>query len=246
MTWNTGTPAGTDSIRDGDNSIREMKVDLQTALTTEGIFPGGAPSTPIFRWKPPTGTEAARPASDAALIGRIYINTTTGRIERDNGTTWDEVATKIPAGVTLPFAGTSIPGGWLYCNGQAVSRTTYSALFSAIGTAFGTGDGSTTFNVPDLRGRFIRGQNDSSGNDPDAAGRTASGTGGATGDNVGSYQADGNLAHTHNVSGVAGNTVNADGASGGFSNAFITVATTSSGGNEARPKNVNFKHIIKY
>lgn len=60
-------------------------------------------------------------------------------------------------GIVLPFAGATAPTGWLLCNGQAVNRTTYAALFSALGTAHGTGDGSTTFNVPDLRGEFIRG-----------------------------------------------------------------------------------------
>lgn len=59
-----------------------------------------------------------------------------------------------PAGFQLPWPGdsTSIPEGWLFCNGAAVSRTTYRRLFDVIGTAYGTGDGSTTFNVPDLRG----------------------------------------------------------------------------------------------
>lgn len=54
------------------------------------------------------------------------------------------------------FARNTAPSGWLACTGQAVSRTTYSSLFGVIGTAFGGGDGSTTFNVPDLRGRFLR------------------------------------------------------------------------------------------
>ena len=59
-----------------------------------------------------------------------------------------------PVGTVADFAGTAIPTGWLLCYGQAVLRTTYTALFQAIGTAFGTGDGSTTFNIPDGRGRF--------------------------------------------------------------------------------------------
>jgi len=60
----------------------------------------------------------------------------------------------IPTGSLVMWAGTAPPvGGWLLCDGSAVSRTTYAALFAAIGTAYGTGDGSTTFNLPDLRGR---------------------------------------------------------------------------------------------
>lgn len=63
----------------------------------------------------------------------------------------------VPAGAVMPFAMSSAPSGWLAANGAAVSRSTYSALFAAIGTAHGSGDGSTTFNLPDLRGIFVRG-----------------------------------------------------------------------------------------
>lgn len=58
-----------------------------------------------------------------------------------------------PTGVVLPFAGSAAPTGWLVCDGSAVSRTTYASLFSTISTSFGAGDGSTTFNLPDMRGR---------------------------------------------------------------------------------------------
>src|SRR5690554_4877916 len=75
------------------------------------------------------------------------------------------------------------PEGWLKCNGQAVSRTTYSKLFSKVGTTFGNGDGSTTFNVPDLRGEFVRGFDDARGLD---AGRL-----------LGSVQGDMFRAHNH-------------------------------------------------
>lgn len=64
---------------------------------------------------------------------------------------------QLPAGVVVPHGSATVPSGFLACDGAAVSRTTYAALFAAIGTAFGAGDGSTTFNVPDLRGIFVRG-----------------------------------------------------------------------------------------
>ena len=60
-------------------------------------------------------------------------------------------------GKIFMFAGNTAPEGTLYCNGAAISRTTYSELFAAIGTTYGAGDGSTTFNLPDLRGRWIVG-----------------------------------------------------------------------------------------
>jgi len=63
----------------------------------------------------------------------------------------------LPAGMVAPYAGSSAPTGWLLCDGSPVSRSTYAALFAAIGTTYGSGDGSTTFNVPDTRGIFISG-----------------------------------------------------------------------------------------
>jgi len=62
----------------------------------------------------------------------------------------------LPAGSLIDYAGTVEPSGWLLCDGRAVSRTAYASLFSALGTSYGVGDGSTTFNIPDFRGRFAR------------------------------------------------------------------------------------------
>lgn len=66
-----------------------------------------------------------------------------------------------PAGIIMPFAGTVAPQGCLFCDGSAVSRTTYAALFAVIGTNYGEGDGSTTFNIPDLSGRVVIGVSNS-------------------------------------------------------------------------------------
>lgn len=71
--------------------------------------------------------------------------------------TWSNEASggggTVPAGALTMFGGAAAPAGWLLCDGSAVSRTTYADLFTAIGTAYGSGDGATTFNVPDMRGR---------------------------------------------------------------------------------------------
>lgn len=72
----------------------------------------------------------------------------------------------VPAGTVSSFAAPFVPAGWLYCDGGAVSRVTYSSLFANIGTWWGGGDGSTTFNIPDLRGEFIRGYDNGKGVDP--------------------------------------------------------------------------------
>lgn len=71
----------------------------------------------------------------------------------------------INAGTVAYLGMSTAPTGWLKANGAAISRTTYAALFTAIGTAYGTGDGSTTFNIPDLRGEFPRGFDDGRGID---------------------------------------------------------------------------------
>jgi len=94
------------------------------------------------------------------------------------------VPSQVPVGVVSAFAGVNAPAGWLMCAGQAISRTDYSALFTALSTTYGSGDGSTTFNLPDLRGRVHAGVDDMGGT---AASRltstvlSASNTLGATG-----------------------------------------------------------------
>ncbi len=71
----------------------------------------------------------------------------------------------VPSGSVVFVAGDTVPAGWLKANGAAVSRTTYASLFAAIGTRYGAGNGSTTFNLPDLRGLFVRGWDDGRGVD---------------------------------------------------------------------------------
>lgn len=75
------------------------------------------------------------------------------------------MAVGVPVGSVIDFAGTTPPIGWLLAAGQAVSRTTYAAAFAALGTAYGAGDGSTTFNLPDLRGRVAAGRDNMDGTD---------------------------------------------------------------------------------
>ena len=71
-------------------------------------------------------------------------------------------SSSVPTGAICFFATTAIPTGWLLCNGSNVSRTEYAALFAAIGTKFGAGDGKTTFTLPNLDDRFIEGTTDTS------------------------------------------------------------------------------------
>ncbi len=99
---------------------------------------------------------------------------------------------QIPAGVIQPFGGAAAPTGYLLCDGAAVSRTTYAALFAAIGTSWGVGDGATTFNVPDLRGRTIIGAGTGAG----LTARTLGQTGGAETHVLATAELP---AHTHTV-----------------------------------------------
>jgi microcystin-dependent protein len=118
------------------------------------------------------------------------VNATPIMYKRENGVwipTIGSQNTEIP-GVFKWFAGPTAPAGYLKCNGQAVSRTTYAALFNAIGTRYGLGDGSNTFNLPDVRGNVIRGYDDGRGIDPGRA--------------LGSEQADQNKGHTHSLVGT--------------------------------------------
>lgn len=150
--------------------------------------------------------------------------------------------TSIPTGAYLPYGGTTAPTGFLLCDGTAVSRTTYADLFAVIGTSYGTGDGATTFNVPDLRGRAPFGRDNMGGLDatriPSAiTGRLSiGGSGGAaqttlTTDNIpahthtGTTSSDG--AHTHTVA-IENNGAGGSGGAGRMVSGGTT--TTSSNG----------------
>ena len=166
----------------------------------------------------------------------------------------------VPTGSVHMMATTTVPSGYLKCNGAAVSRTTYADLFAIVGTAHGAGDGSSTFNVPDLRGEFVRGWDDSRGVD--------------SGRNFGSAQSDQNQQHNHSASATSSVTdpghfhdvpySNSDSGDGvieesgtGFSGVEPTNSATTgisvstsvsignSGGNEARPRNIAMMFVIK-
>ena len=131
----------------------------------------------------PSGTTAQRPTP---ATGDIRFNTTLTQFEGYNGTGWGEIANGVPAGSVFTFATTTVPSGYLECNGAAVSRSTYASLFSAISTTWGVGDGSSTFNLPDLRGQFVRGWDNSAGVD--------------SGRSFASSQSDQNKEHNHTAS----------------------------------------------
>lgn len=168
----------------------------------------------------------------------------------------------VPSGTVVAFAGDRVPAGWLLCDGAAVSQTTYAALFSAIGTSHGSGGATGMFNVPDYRGRFLRGVDGMAGRDLDAATRTAAHTGGNTGNAVGTIEGDAYRSHAHGVT-DPGHThdmwnvyAGANLPAGGFNYAGAVIGTATgsrttgisiqaSGGGETRPVNAAVNYIIK-
>lgn len=173
----------------------------------------------------------------------------------------------LPSGTIIAYGGAFAPPGWLLCDGSTVSRSTYSELYTAIGNAWGYGDNATTFHLPDLRGRFLRGRDSGVARDPERASRTASNSGGNTGDAVGSVETDAVQGHHHNVQTQyqggsfydMGNMGAQFGSSGGFYNVMVfgsvtkarTIETDGSNGtprlsSESRPLNANVNYIIKY
>lgn len=150
-----------------------------------------------------------------------------------------------PAGAVMAFGMSTVPANWLECNGAAVNRTTYATLFAAIGTTWGAGDGSTTFNLPDLRGEFIRGWDHGKGTD--------------TGRALASSQADELESHSH-LNGVADDSAvtfvyggSTTAIPGSATQAYSTSATalthqgitSTTGGTETRPRNIALMYCIK-
>ncbi|OHD53941.1 MAG: hypothetical protein A2Y33_12280 [Spirochaetes bacterium GWF1_51_8] len=164
----------------------------------------------------------------------------------------------IPSGAVIPYGGASAPAGFLLCDGASYLRSAYPGLFAVIGTSFGAADG-THFNVPDLRGMFLRGRDGGAGVDPNRTTRTALKTGGAAGDNVGSYQTDAFQGHYHkemnSYNGGATIRIGFKSDGGGDADNISTNSTrqpiadgtngTPRVSSESRPKNVSINYIIR-
>jgi len=165
-----------------------------------------------------------------------------------------------PAGIIMPFGGTSdkVPEGWLICDGREVSREEYSRLFSVISLHFGEGDGVHTFNIPDLRGVFIRGSNRVAENtrddmyaDPDFKERVWYDRNGKANrllpgdEGIGTYQEDEIIQHNHEYILLYGN-AGRDNYGDDLTYMSKTTRTTDFGGRETRSKNVAAHFIIKY
>lgn len=183
----------------------------------------------------------AKLATDAVTQVKMADNSVGTAELIDNNITLAKLAAAVqtllvPAGAMMNFGGSTIPTGWLQCYGQAVSRATYAALFTAIGTVHGAGDGSTTFNLPDARGRVLAGLDNMGGTSANRLTNPGS-TGGMDGDILGnaggqethvltigempSHNFSITLAHSHGANGNS-STNWSDGDTGGGSNTGTT------------------------
>lgn len=154
---------------------------------------------------------------------------------RDNSVTSDKLAQSaisalMPTGSIMSYAGSTSPSGYLLCDGAPISRTTYSTLFGIVGITYGAGDGSTTFNLPDLQGRVIAGKDNMSGT---SANRLTGLSGGVNGDVLGA--SGGNETHllTSSESGLPNHThsggVSSSASNGAAGDPFKTYDTTTGG-----------------
>lgn len=212
---------------DGANWVRvDPQGITQTAADARYLLPATAASTYL-------------PLAGGALSGNLTLvgSPTSTNMAANRGYVDAQIAAipaveTVPSGTIIWTARNTAPTGYLPADGAAVSRTTYAALFSAISTGFGAGNGSTTFNVPDLRGEFIRGWDNGRGVD---SGRT-----------FGSAQADDFKSHTHPFTNY--NSTEKTGSGGSIATAFYsggTFTTAPTGGTETRPRNIALLGCIK-
>lgn len=244
--------------RDNSGRFRLRPAHVWAAVAFLGVVGSAAASVPHQFTTGEALTAESLNANFAALDQRITA-----------------LESALPAGTIVAYGGPSaggnaVPDGWLLCDGSAVSRTTYANLFAAVGINFGSGDGIKTFNLPDLRGRFLRGIDDGTGRDPDASSRAASAPGGSAGDAVGSLQdaatalpskpfaTDSSGAHSHQYAAPTRNTntdrnlgyssqwsVDSTTEYATSSDGLHTHGVTSGGDKETRPKNVAVRYLIK-
>lgn len=235
--------------------VSDAIVFIDSALTVTATLPAVA-STPVGKQITVANVHAASigiaKGNAAELVdgfNTLLIHPGQSAVLCNTGTAWTLLNkyNSVPVGTVHAWTGAyaSIPPGYLLCDGAAVSRTAYDRLFAKIGITAGQGDGSTTFNVPDHRGFFLRGTDPTPVRDPGP--RTAMGTGGNTGTLVNTVEAQDIVAHAHTIATINGyggsGTTNVAGA--GAPN-IAPISGNAAGGSETRPMNAAVTYIIKF
>lgn len=244
--------AALDSVSTFINTTKLDSQNLQSGAVVETTIAAGAVTESKIAIN--SVSTAKIPDSAITTVKIADLNVTTAKLEQTLQDRLTEFLT--PTGVISAYAATSAPSGWLLCDGTPISRTTYARLFAIIGVTHGDGsknaDGTpsglsgTHFNLPDYRGRFLRGVDSGAGNDTDAAGRTAMNVGGNTGNTVGTIQGDAFKSHNHTYSlDVTSGSTSFNNAVNGNASTFTSNSTSSVGGTETRPKNASVNFIIK-
>ena len=171
------------------------------------------------------------PMQAVLAMGGFKISNVGAPVAQTDAARLADLATYLQPGAVQIFAMSVAPAGWLACDGSAVSRVTYANLFAAVGVVHGPGDGTTTFNVPDLRGRFPRGWDNGAGVDPARV--------------FGSVQADALGIHVHTTDASTGGVGIVAGSGATQVPLFLNSATGSTGGTETVPKNVALLFCIR-
>ena len=214
------------AVKLANQSETNAAADINVALTPGGLANG------IDNYLP-QASEVTRGVLELATAAEVEVGANSNKAitPATLSAALAALGLTAPAGSISAFAGLTAPAGYLLCDGSQVSRTTYSDLYAVVGDTFGAGDGTTTFNLPDLRGEFIRGFDGGRGAD---AGRV-----------FGSFQADEIKSHAH--TGVAGDAGSDPTRIGGGNRSVDsdTYTTNSVGGVETRPRNVALNYIIK-
>lgn len=245
--------AATDAATPSTLVERDASGNFSANIITATITGDASLDLPLDGSRSMTGALALAQLATAPVSpfnGQAYYDTTLGYARVYEGGAWisllynNNTTPVAIVGQIVQLGFGAVPSGVLECDGSAVSRTTYQQLFMAIGTSYGIGDGTTTFNLPDFRGYFIRGWDHGAGHDPDAASRTGV-NGGSTGDNVGSFQADqfGSHGHGSTLFGTGAPGTHYVGGSGGV---VGSTSTDAAGGNQTNPMNLSAMFGIIY
>jgi microcystin-dependent protein len=252
LTFNGTTLAVAGLTNSGNTVLGDAGGDALTINSNAMAIPNTLNVGSNTLYLSPSGTQVGigttTVGSNMLTVAGTVASTAGGFVFPDSTT--QTTAVTAPAASMMVFAGASAPSGWLLCFGQAISRTTYATLFSAVSTTYGIGDGTTTFNLPDMRGRVAAGADNMGGS---AAGRLTSTTMSPDGDTLGATGGTQTHtlvtaempAHTHSVPGQiqVGNDL---GSAAGYAAGLVNNGTSTSTGGGGAHLNVQPTLVLNY